>query len=75
MPCIAPRSAPLLRQLQSALHARSEELTHATALGRRHEVLEDICVQLLFDHHGMVPEWDDVRLKALLREAVRFLDP
>ncbi|MCC5885620.1 MAG: hypothetical protein JJT88_04215 [Gammaproteobacteria bacterium] len=74
MPCDVSRTGPLLRTLQGALRARREEVAHATALGRRHEVLEDICVQLLHEHHGMVPEWDDVRLKALLREAARLLD-
>ncbi len=74
MLCSPPRPGPLLRSLQGVLSARSEEVAHATVLGRRHEVLEDICVQLLHEHYGMVPDWDDVRLKALLREAVRFLD-
>lgn len=75
MACTTSHPGPLLRSLHGALRARREEVAHAEALGRRHEVLEDICVQLLHEHSGLLPDWDDVRLKALLREAVRFLEP
>lgn len=74
MTLVAPRPVPLLRDLRAALAARSEEIAHASALGRRNEVLEDICVQLLHETLGIVADWNDPRLKALLRECVRHLD-
>ena len=64
----------LQHRLHPALQAQREEITHATALGRRAEVLEDICVQVLFEVEGIVPDWDDPRLNGLVAEANRHLD-
>lgn len=75
MTCATPRSMSLLSSLRAALASRREELDHASALGRRDEVLEDICVQLLHEAEGLVPDWEDPRLQDLLAEALRLLGP
>lgn len=50
-----PRPLSLHDSLHAALRARREEISHAATLGRRAEVLEDICVQLLHEFEGIVP--------------------
>lgn len=69
-----PRPLSLHDSLHAALRARREEISHAATLGRRAEVLEDICVQLLHEFEGIVPDWDDPRLNALVQEAIRQFD-
>ena len=69
-----PRPLSLQDSLHAALHNRREELRHANTLGRRAEVIEDICVQLLHEFEGIVPDWDDARLRVLVEEAMRHLD-
>ena len=69
-----PRPLSLHDSLHAALRARREEISHAATLGRRAEVLEDICVQVLFEVEGTVPDWDDPRLNGLVAEAKRHLD-
>lgn len=69
-----PRSLSLQESLHAALGSRREELRHANTLGRRAEVIEDICIQLLHEFEGIVPDWDDTRLRALVEEAMRHLD-
>lgn len=69
-----PRPLSLHDSLHAALRARREEISHAATLGRRAEVLEDICVQLLHEFEGIVPDWDDPRLGGLVEEAIRHLD-
>lgn len=69
-----PRPLSLHESLHAALRARHEEVGHASRLGRRAEVLEDICVQLLHEFEGIVPDSDDPRLSALVREGMRHVD-
>lgn len=69
-----PHTLSLHESLYAALRARHEEIRHASSLGRRAEVLEDICVQLLHEFDGIVPDWEDSRLRALVYEAIEHLD-
>ena len=69
-----PIRTPLLARLRQAITARQEELTHASMLGRRVEVLEDICLQLLHDCRGELPDWNDPLLRALVLEALGSAD-
>lgn len=62
-------------ELPARLEAHAEELRHAAALGRELDVLGDLCCQLIYDHGGLVPDWDDPALTNMVRAAHRQLWP
>ena len=66
-----PRPLSLQESLHAALRARLEEIGHGLTLGRRAQVIEDICVQLLQEFEGIVPDGDDARLRTLVEQAMR----
>ena len=74
MQCEPNATTPLRGRLHQAITAREVELTHASALGRRVEVLKDICLQLLHDCRGELPDWNDPLLRALVLEALGSAD-